>query len=82
VTPPEVRSTAFALVGFCLAFVGGLGGGLATGVVEALWDDRAAIAVVAPIASVAAGLVLAGGARHLPHDLAKAAADARGRGLR
>jgi MFS family permease len=77
VTPLEVRATAFAIVGLSLAFVGGLGGALLTGLVEALWGARTAIAVVAPTASVVAGLVLAAGASHLPRDLARNAADAR-----
>jgi MFS family permease len=75
VTPPQFRSTAFALVGLYLAFVGGLGGALITSVAEQLWGARTAIAVVAPTTSVVAGLVLACGAGHLLGDIARAATD-------
>lgn len=75
VTPAEIRSTAFALVGVYLALVGGLGGALVTGLAADAWGTRAAIAVVAPSASVVAGLILASSAGHLHHDLARAAAD-------
>ncbi|MBP2479468.1 MFS family permease [Crossiella equi] len=75
VTPPAVRATAFALVGVYLAVFGGLGGSLLTSVAEQAWGAQAAIAVVAPTASVLAGLVLAFGARHVRGDQARAAAD-------
>ncbi|MBB4930570.1 MFS family permease [Lipingzhangella halophila] len=75
VTPPEFRATAFALVSLYLALVGGLGGALVTGLAEQMWGTQVAIAVVAPSASIVAGLVLAGGARHLLRDIARAAAD-------
>ncbi|HEX6339774.1 MFS transporter [Umezawaea sp.] len=78
VTPPEFRATAFAVVGLYLAFVGGLGGALITDVAEQLWGARTAVAVVAPTASVLAGLVLAAGAGHLRGDIARAAADVVG----
>jgi MFS family permease len=70
VTPPQIRSTAFALVGVYLAFVGGLGGALVTGLVEQAWGPQAAVAVVASSASVVAGLVLASGSGHLLGDIA------------
>ncbi|GGP07556.1 hypothetical protein GCM10012278_35800 [Nonomuraea glycinis] len=69
VTPPELRATAFALVGLYLAVVGGLGGALLTGLAERLWGAQAAIAVVAPAASIVAGLMLVRGAAHLLHDI-------------
>ncbi|GAB3430502.1 MFS transporter [Actinophytocola sediminis] len=78
VTPPAIRATAFALVGVYMALFGGLGGALLTGVVEGVWGPRAAIAVVAPTASVLAGLILAFGAGHVPRDIRRAAADVRG----
>jgi MFS family permease len=68
ITPPAFRATAFALVGLYLAVVGGLGGAVVTNVVAGLWGARVAVAAVAPIASVAAGVVLARGARHLRAD--------------
>lgn len=75
VTPAEIRSTAFAVVGLYLALVGGLGGSLIVGLAEDAWGARAAIAVVAPIASIITGIVLASSASHLPGDIARAAAD-------
>ncbi|MET9230358.1 MFS transporter [Lentzea sp. NPDC003310] len=71
VTPEELRSTAFALVGVFTAVVGGLGGAVLTGVAEELLGVRAAVAVVAPVASVAAGLVLTATARRVPADVAR-----------
>ncbi|MFJ8961584.1 MFS transporter [Lentzea sp. NPDC102401] len=70
VTPKEFRATAFALVGVGTAVIGGLGGAALTGAAAWLWGDQAAVAVVAPAASIVAGLVLAGTARHVPRDLA------------
>ncbi|WP_432841391.1 MFS transporter [Dactylosporangium sp. CA-092794] len=75
VTPAQFRATAFALSGLYLALVGGLGGALVTGLAEESWGTRAAIAVVAPAASILAGLILASSAGHLPRDIARAAAD-------
>lgn len=72
VTPPGNRATAFALVGVHLALVGGLGGALVTGVAESFWGVRAAVAVVAPTASVLAGLVLTAAVRHVRGDIASA----------
>ncbi|MGN9789432.1 MFS transporter [Nonomuraea sp. ZG12] len=69
VTPPEIRATAFALVGLYLAVVGGLGGALLTGVAEQLWGAQAAVAVIAPAASIVAALVLAVAAGHLLRDI-------------
>ncbi|PRY36685.1 sugar phosphate permease [Umezawaea tangerina] len=71
VVPPVFRATAFALVSLYLAVVGGLGGALATTVVASLWGQQAAVAVVAPVASAVAGLVLIAGAGHLRHDIAQ-----------
>ncbi|MDR7279593.1 MFS transporter [Catenuloplanes atrovinosus] len=75
VTPPEIRATAFGLVGLYLSVVGGLGGALVISVLSQVWGPQAAVAVVAPAASVVAGLVLARAARHLHGDLDRAAAD-------
>ncbi len=74
VTPPELRSTAFAAVGVYLAVVGGLLGALITGMAADMWGTRPAIAVVAAPASVLAGAVLAAGAAHLRRDVAAVAA--------
>ncbi|MEU3642182.1 MFS transporter [Lentzea sp. NPDC034063] len=71
VTPKEFRATAFALVGVFTAVVGGLGGAALTGVAEKLWGAQVAVAAVAPVASVAAGLVLVGTARHVRGDIAR-----------
>ncbi|WP_439657206.1 MFS transporter [Lentzea sp. HUAS TT2] len=71
VTPKEFRATAFALVGMFTAVVGGLGGATLTGVAEKFLGEQVAVALVAPVASVAAGLVLTRGARHARHDIAR-----------
>lgn len=71
VTPKELRATAFALAGVLTALVGGLGGALLTGVATEFWGVQAAVAVVAPAASVVAGLVLLGSTRHLHRDIAR-----------
>lgn len=73
VTPPDLRATGFALVGLYLAVVGGFGGALITAVAEQAWGPRTAIAVVAPTASVVAGLLLVAATRHLSRDLAQVA---------
>ncbi|WP_033337829.1 MFS transporter [Catenuloplanes japonicus] len=75
VTPPDLRATAFALVGLFLALVGGLGGSALLAGAVLLWGVQAAIAVVAPAASVLAALILVHATRHLPHDLVRADAD-------
>lgn len=75
VTPAEFRATAFALVGLYLALVGGLGGAIVTGLAAGSWGEQAAIAVVAPSASILAGLVLVSSAGHLRGDIARAKAD-------
>jgi MFS family permease len=72
VTPKEFRATAFALAGVLTALVGGLGGALLTGVAERFWGVQGAVAVVAPAASVVAGLVLLASTRHLLRDIARA----------
>jgi MFS family permease len=72
VTPKEFRATAFALAGVLTALVGGLGGALLTGAAERFWGVQGAVAVVAPAASVVAGLVLLASTRHLLRDIARA----------
>ncbi|SER86739.1 hypothetical protein SAMN04488000_112249 [Lentzea albida] len=69
VTPAESRATAFALVGVFTALIGGLGGAVLTGAAEELWGLQAAVAVVAPAASVVAGVVLAATVRHVRRDV-------------
>jgi MFS family permease len=71
VTPQEIRATAFALMGVCTALIGGLGGALLTGVAERFWGEQTAVAVVAPAASVVAGLLLVLSARHVLGDIAR-----------
>ncbi|SES25676.1 Sugar phosphate permease [Lentzea xinjiangensis] len=72
VTPEHVRATAFGLTGVFVALVGGLGGALVTEVAESLWGQRTAIAVVAPVSAVLAGIVLVFAARHVVRDFARA----------
>ena len=70
-TPAESRATAFALVGVVTALIGGLGGAVLTGAAEELWGVQAAVAVVAPAASVVAGVVLAATVRYVRQDVAR-----------
>lgn len=71
VTPAESRATAFALVGVVTALIGGLGGAVLSGAAEKIWGVQAAVAVVAPSASVVAGVVLVWTARHVLRDIAR-----------
>ncbi|MFD4675260.1 MFS transporter [Lentzea sp. NPDC058450] len=71
VTPEEFRATAFGLVGAFTAVVGGLGGAALTGVAEKIVGAQAAVALVAPAASVIAGLVLVRTARHVPGEVVR-----------
>ncbi|MFD5827269.1 MFS transporter [Lentzea sp. NPDC060358] len=71
VTPPEIRATAFSLMGVSVAAIGGLGGALVTGVAKVLWGEQTAITAVAPAGSVLAGLALVLGARHVLGDIAR-----------
>jgi ABC-type branched-subunit amino acid transport system ATPase component/MFS family permease len=75
ITPFEFRSTGFALVGLYLALVGGLGGALIAGLAADAWGTQAAIAVVAPSASILAGLILAYSSKYVRGDIARAGAD-------
>jgi ABC-type branched-subunit amino acid transport system ATPase component/sugar phosphate permease len=75
VTPYRLRSMGFATIGLYLSLVGGLGGALLVGALADAWGDRAAIATVAPIASVIGGVLIARGAQHVNRDIATAAAE-------
>ncbi|WP_394619880.1 MFS transporter [Lentzea sp. JNUCC 0626] len=71
VTPEEVRSTAFGLVGAVTAVIGGLGGAVLTGVAEKIVGAQAAVALVAPAAAVVAGLALVRTAQHVREDVVR-----------
>ena len=75
VTPFEFRSTGFALVGLYLALVGGLGGAVIMGIADNAYGTRAAVALVAPTATIIAGFVLARAAKFVRADVARAAQD-------
>jgi ABC-type branched-subunit amino acid transport system ATPase component/predicted MFS family arabinose efflux permease len=75
VTPFEFRSTGFALVGLYLSFVGGLGGAAGLAILSNAYGDRAAIAILAPLASVAAAIILGYASRFVRSDMAAAAAE-------
>jgi ABC-type branched-subunit amino acid transport system ATPase component/predicted MFS family arabinose efflux permease len=75
VTPYRLRSMGFATVGLYLSLVGGLGGALLVGALAEAWGERAAIAVVAPLASVVGGWLIARGAGSVRADIALAAAE-------
>jgi ABC-type branched-subunit amino acid transport system ATPase component/predicted MFS family arabinose efflux permease len=75
ITPFQFRTVGFALVGLYLSLVGGLGGAFLGAAFEGRFGPRVAVAVLAPISSLAAAGFLARGARTVRADLAQAAAD-------
>lgn len=75
ITPYRLRSMGFALVGLYLSLVGGLGGAVVVAVIAESYGSRVAVAVVAPVASLIAGGLMAYAARFVRGDIAAAAAD-------
>ena len=75
ITPFQFRGVGFALVGLYLSLVGGLGGAFLGAAFEGRYGPRATVAILAPIASLAAGAFLVRGARTVRADIAQAAAD-------
>jgi MFS family permease len=75
ITPFRFRSVGFALVGLYLSLVGGLGGAFVGAAFEGMLGPRAAVAILAPIASVIAAAFLVRGARTVRADVTQAAAD-------
>ena len=75
ITPFQFRAVGFAMVGLYLSLVGGLGGAFLGAAFEGRFGPRVAVAVLAPISSLAAAAFLARGARTVRADIAQAAAD-------
>ena len=75
VTPYRLRSMGFATIGLYLSLVGGLGGALVVGTMADALGNRAAIAIVAPIAALAGGALIFYGSRFVRTDIAAAAAE-------
>jgi ABC-type branched-subunit amino acid transport system ATPase component len=75
VTPYKLRSMGFALVGLYLSLVGGLGGAVLVAGIANSHGPRVAVAVVAPLASLAAGLLMSYASRFVRADIAQATAD-------
>jgi MFS family permease len=78
ITPFRLRAVGFALVGLYLSLVGGLGGAFVGAAVEGVLGPRAAVAILAPAASVVAALFLARGARTVRADVTRATAGIAG----
>ena len=75
ITPFQFRAVGFALVGLYLSLVGGLGGAFLGAAFETRFGPQVAVAVLAPLASVAAAAFLVRGSRTVRADIAQAAAD-------
>ncbi|MCW2622602.1 MAG: transporter related [Frankiales bacterium] len=75
ITPFQFRAVGFAVVGLYLSLVGGLGGAFLGAALEGRFGPRAAVAVLAPAASIAAAAFLVRGAKTVRADIAQAAAD-------
>jgi len=75
IVPFQFRAVGFALVGLYLSLVGGLGGAFLGAAFETRFGPRVAVAVLAPLASLAAAGFLVRGSRTVRADIAQAAAD-------
>jgi len=75
IVPFQFRAVGFALVGLYLSLVGGLGGAFLGAAFESRFGPRVAVAVIAPLASLAAAGFLVRGSRTVRADIAQAAAD-------
>lgn len=77
ITPFQFRAVGFAIVGLYLSLIGGLGGAFLGSAFEGRFGPRVAVAVLAPMSSLAAAAFLSRGARYVRGDIAQAAADIR-----
>lgn len=75
ITPYQFRAVGFAIVGLYLSLVGGLGGAFLGAAFESRFGPQVAVAVLAPLFSVAAAGFLVKGAKTVRADLAQAAED-------
>ena len=75
IVPYRLRSTGFAMVGLYLGLVGALGGAIVLATVADITNQRMAVAIVAPIVSLVAALLLFLGSKFVRQDIARAVAD-------
>ncbi|MFD2422645.1 MFS transporter [Amycolatopsis pigmentata] len=74
ITPFQFRAVGFAIVGLYLSLVGGLGGALLGAVFEGALGPQAAVAILAPVASLVAAAFMVRGARTVRADVAQVTA--------
>jgi ABC-type branched-subunit amino acid transport system ATPase component len=72
-----MRGVSFAVVGLYLVFVGGLIGGVLTGVLSDAVGGRTALTILMPVGCLGATAYLWAGSRHVRHDIAMVAAELR-----
>jgi ABC-type branched-subunit amino acid transport system ATPase component len=75
IVPYRLRSIGFAMVGLYLSLVGGMGGAILMGALAEGMSERAAVAIVAPTACLAAAVVVVYGSRFLRQDIGRAVSD-------
>ena len=75
ITPYQFRAVGFAIVGLYLSLVGGLGGAFLGAAFEGRFGPQVAVAVLAPLFSIAAAGFLVKGSKTVRADLAQAAED-------
>jgi ABC-type branched-subunit amino acid transport system ATPase component/predicted MFS family arabinose efflux permease len=75
ITPYQFRTIGFAIVGLYLSLVGGLGGAFLGSAFETRFGPHVAVAVLAPIACLAAAGFMVQGSGTVREDVAQAAAD-------
>jgi ABC-type branched-subunit amino acid transport system ATPase component len=77
IVPYRMRGVSFAVVGLYLVFVGGLIGGVLTGVLSDAVGGRTALTILMPVGCLGATAYLWAGSRHVRHDIAMVAAELR-----
>lgn len=75
IVPFRLRSMGFAMVGLYLSLVGGIGGALLLGILAEATSKRAAITILAPLATIGAGGLVLYAARFIRADIARSVAD-------
>lgn len=70
IVPYRMRGISFAVVGLYLVFVGGLVGGVLTGMLSDAVGGRTALTILLPIGCSGAAAYLWTGSRHVRHDMA------------
>jgi ABC-type branched-subunit amino acid transport system ATPase component len=77
IVPYRMRGISFAVVGLYLVFVGGLVGGVLTGMLSDAVGGRTALTVLMPVGTLGAAAYLWSGSRHVRHDIALVAEELR-----